>query len=74
MGALSLHDYDHFTPGWGAVLMGGFIVSVLGLCGVVSLYYPDKISVPKTYEGGLEAELGGPRAVRVSSILLSLQR
>ncbi|PSN67308.1 hypothetical protein BS50DRAFT_600731 [Corynespora cassiicola Philippines] len=64
LGALSLHDYDHFKPGWAFVLMGGFIVSVLGLCGVTKLYYPDKISVPKTYEDGLEAELGGPRAVR----------
>lgn len=49
--------------------MGTFIASVLGLCGVVSLYYPDKISVPKTYEDGLEAELGGPAAVRVSITL-----
>ncbi|CAI6339430.1 unnamed protein product [Periconia digitata] len=64
LGALSLHDYDHFTPAWGAVLMGSFIVSVLGLCLVVKQYYPDKISVPKTYEDGLEAELGGPGAVR----------
>ncbi|KAJ4292536.1 hypothetical protein N0V90_009199 [Kalmusia sp. IMI 367209] len=63
-GALALHDYDHFKPGWGGVLLGTFIVSVFGLCGIVSLYYPDKKSVPKTYENGLEAELGGPGAVR----------
>ncbi|KAF2259556.1 hypothetical protein CC78DRAFT_58106 [Lojkania enalia] len=61
---LSLHEYDHFTPGWGGVLMGTFILSVLGLCGAVALVYPDKVSVPKTYPDGLEAELGGPRAVR----------
>lgn len=48
--------------------MGTFIASVLGLCGVVKLYYPDRVSVPKTYDDGLEAELGGPRAVRVSGI------
>ena len=66
-GALSLHDYNHFTPGWAGVLFGTFIVSVFGLCAVVSQIYPDKISVPKQYEDGLEAELGGPRAVRVSS-------
>jgi hypothetical protein len=46
--------------------MGTFVAAVLGLCGVVSLYYPDKKTVPKSYEGGLDAELGGPRAVRVS--------
>lgn len=48
--------------------MGGFVATVLGLCGVMKLYYPDKISVPKSYEDGLEAELGGPRAVRVSVV------
>ncbi|KAF2276946.1 uncharacterized protein EI97DRAFT_432565 [Westerdykella ornata] len=64
LGALALHDYDHFTPGWGGVLLGTFVVSVLGLCGIVKLWYPDKITVPKAYEGGLEEELGGPRAVR----------
>ncbi|KAF2246933.1 hypothetical protein BU26DRAFT_532563 [Trematosphaeria pertusa] len=64
LGAISLHTYDHFTPRWGFVLMGTFIASVLGLCGVVKLYYPDRVSVPKTYDDGLEAELGGPRAVR----------
>jgi hypothetical protein len=35
---------------------------------VVKLIYPDKISVPKSYEDGLEAELGGPRAVRVGHL------
>jgi NADH dehydrogenase (ubiquinone) 1 beta subcomplex subunit 8 len=30
---------------------------------VVSTYYPDKPSAPRTFPGGLEAELGGPRAV-----------
>ena len=46
------------------MLLGTFVATVLGLCGVVSMIYPDKISVPKSYEDGLEAELGGPRAVR----------
>jgi NADH dehydrogenase (ubiquinone) 1 beta subcomplex subunit 8 len=48
------------------VLLGTFVASVLGLCGAVSLVYPDRISMPRTFEGGLEAELGGPGAVRVS--------
>ena len=64
---LSLHDYDHFKPGWGFVLMGTFIASVLGLCTAVSMVYPDKISAPKTYADGLEAELGGKGAVLVST-------
>ncbi|KAF2638425.1 hypothetical protein P280DRAFT_405197 [Massarina eburnea CBS 473.64] len=66
LGAIALHDYNHFTPSWGFVLLGSFIATAFGLCGVMSLVYPDKVSVPKQYEGGLEAELGGPRAVRVS--------
>ncbi|KAF2189315.1 hypothetical protein K469DRAFT_701949 [Zopfia rhizophila CBS 207.26] len=64
LGIFSPAEYTHFKPGWGAVLLGTFVASVFGLCGVVGLYYPDKISVPKTYEDGLEKELGGPRAVR----------
>lgn len=67
LGVLSLHDYDHFTPGWGGVLFGTFVASVLGLCGVVAMYYPDKKSAPKTYPDGLEVELGGKRALLVSS-------
>lgn len=65
LGVLSLHDYNHFKPGWGGVLLGTFVATVLGLCGAVSMVYPDKISVPKTYDGGLEAELGGKGAMLV---------
>jgi NADH dehydrogenase (ubiquinone) 1 beta subcomplex subunit 8 len=31
---------------------------------VVSTYYPDRPSAPRTFPDGLEAELGGPRALR----------
>jgi hypothetical protein len=50
------------------VLIGTFIATVAGLCVVVAQIHPDKVSVPTQYEGGLEAELGGPRAVRVSDV------
>ncbi|KAK1907936.1 hypothetical protein P3342_013255 [Pyrenophora teres f. teres] len=63
LGVLSLHDYNHFTPGWGAVLLGISVATVFGLCAAVSTIYPDKISVPKTYPGGLDLELGGKGAV-----------
>ncbi|KAF2470929.1 uncharacterized protein BDR25DRAFT_261189 [Lindgomyces ingoldianus] len=66
LGIFSTYEYTHFTAGWGGVLLGTFVAAVVGLAGAVSLVYPDKISVPKTYEGGLEAELGGPRAVRAA--------
>lgn len=72
LGAVSLHDYSHFTPGWGGVLFGTFVVTVLGLCVAVKGVYPDKISVPKTYEDGLEVELGGKGALLVSFGILGL--
>lgn len=66
LGMFSPEEYTHFKPGWGAILLGTFVAGVFTLCGVVSVYYPDKPSAPKEYEGGLEKELGGPDAVRVS--------
>ncbi|KAF2792041.1 hypothetical protein K505DRAFT_308376 [Melanomma pulvis-pyrius CBS 109.77] len=66
LGALSLHEYDHFKPGWGSVLLGTFTATVLTLCAVVFVIHPDKVSVPKSYDDGLEAELGGARAVRAA--------
>ncbi|KAF2139926.1 uncharacterized protein K452DRAFT_299902 [Aplosporella prunicola CBS 121167] len=64
LGIFSPEEYTHFTPGWGAVLFGTFVATVLGFSAVVSHMYPDKASVPKTYPDGLEAELGGPNALR----------
>lgn len=66
LGIFSPEPYTHFKPGWGAVLLGTFVASVFGLMGVVRIYYPDKASVPRTFPGGLEKELGGPGAVSVS--------
>lgn len=47
-------------------MWGGFISIVVGLYYAVALTAPPKPSLPKEYEGGLERELGGPGAVRVS--------
>ena len=66
---LSLEEYTHFTPGKAFFLMGCFITTVFGLVGIVSLYYPDRPSVPRTFPDGLEAELGGPGALRVSEVV-----
>ena len=66
LGVLALHDYDHFTPGWGGVLLGTFCAAVAGLCLAVSYVHPDKVSAPKIYPDGLEIELGGKRALLVS--------
>ncbi|KAF4548384.1 Hypothetical protein D9617_28g064900 [Elsinoe fawcettii] len=63
LGVFSTEPYTHFTANWGWVLMGTFVGTVLTLCGVVSVYYPDKKSIPRTFPGGLEKELGGAGAV-----------
>ncbi|KAJ5225106.1 hypothetical protein N7468_006331 [Penicillium chermesinum] len=63
LGVFSPEQYTHVSAGKGALHFGCFVAAFLGLCGVVSLFYPDKPSVPKTYPGGLEKELGGPNAV-----------
>ncbi|KAI9871758.1 MAG: hypothetical protein M1830_008124 [Pleopsidium flavum] len=63
LGMFSLEEYTHFKPGQAFFLMGCFITTVLGLCGVVSMYYPDKPSAPREFPDGLEKELGGPNAM-----------
>ena len=64
LGVFSTEDYTHVTPGKGLASIGAFIAAVLGLCYVTSLFYPDKATVPRTFPGGLEKELGGPNTVR----------
>lgn len=66
LGVFSPEQYNHVSAGKGFAHLGIFVATFLSLVGVVSLYYPDKPSVPKTYEDGLEKELGGPNAVPVS--------
>ena len=62
----SPEEYTHFKPGWGLVLIGTFIATFMGVVGVVRSYYPDKPSVERGFEGGLDRELGGEGAVHVS--------
>lgn len=62
----SPEEYTHTKPAMGFFQMGCFISAVLGLCYVVARTYPDKPSATREFEGGLEAELGGPGALRVS--------
>ena len=47
-------------------MWGGFISCVLAVYYGVYATLPDRPSAPKEYVDGLEAELGGPGAVRVS--------
>jgi NADH dehydrogenase (ubiquinone) 1 beta subcomplex subunit 8 len=66
LGMFSPEEYTHTKPGKGLFQVGCFVAAVFALCGVVSMTYPDKPSAPREFEGGLERELGGPGALRVS--------
>lgn len=67
LGVFSTEPYTHSKPGKAALHLGIFVAAVFGLCGVVSQFYPDKVSAPREFAGGLEAELGGASAVIVRS-------
>ncbi|KAK4693599.1 NADH dehydrogenase (ubiquinone) 1 beta subcomplex subunit 8, partial [Lecanoromycetidae sp. Uapishka_2] len=66
LGMFSPEEYTHFKPAWGFVLIGTFVATFMGLVGVVSMYYPDRPTVDRGFEGGLDRELGGEGAVLVS--------
>ena len=66
LGVFSPEDYTHFTAAWGVVLWGCFLASGAVLMAAVYQYYPDTPTVPRTFPGGLEKELGGSNTVVVS--------
>ena len=66
LGVFSPEEHTHVTPRKGLFQIGCFVAAVFGLSGVVSLFYSDKPSVPRTFPDGLEKELGGPGALPVS--------
>lgn len=51
-------------------MIGTFCAVAAGLVFATSFVYPDKISAPKTYPDGLEAELGGKGALLVSLLVI----
>lgn len=67
LGMFSPEEYTHFKPGWGLFLLGCSVATVLALCGVVGLTYPDKPSAPRTFPGGLDRELGGEGTILAPS-------
>ena len=62
----SLYEYTHMTAARGFLIWGILITVVSGGIYGLSFYYPDRPSAPKEYDSGLETELGGSGAVRVS--------
>ena len=71
MGMLTPYEYTWTSTGKGLFQLGCFVVTVFGVSGAVYYTYPDLVSYPREFEGGLQRELGGPGATRVGiSILL----
>ena len=68
LGIFTPHEYTHFKPGMSLFLLGCFAAAVGTLYTAVSFVYPDRPSVPREFPGGLEEELGGKYAKRVSNI------
>jgi NADH dehydrogenase (ubiquinone) 1 beta subcomplex subunit 8 len=64
LGMFSPWEYTWTTTGPGLIMIGTFIAAFLGVTGVVYMTYPDRVAYPRSFEGGLERELGGPGAVR----------
>lgn len=59
------YEYTWTTPGKGLLQLGAFVLTFLGVVGLVKLTYPDQPSYPREFEDGLERELGGAGAQRV---------
>ncbi|RKF60296.1 putative nadh:ubiquinone oxidoreductase subunit protein [Erysiphe neolycopersici] len=68
LGMFSPHEYTHVKPKTAFFQIGIFISAVFALAASVNLLYPDKPSVAKKYEGGLQKELGGPDTVGARSL------
>jgi NADH dehydrogenase (ubiquinone) 1 beta subcomplex subunit 8 len=66
LGMFTPFEYTWVSPAKGAFQCAIFIAAFLGLCYAVRAVYPDKKSYPREFPGGLEKELGGAGAVRVS--------
>jgi hypothetical protein len=66
LGMFTPYEYTWVSPGKGAAQVGAFILTFLGVCWIIRQVYPDKPSYPREFEGGLERELGGKGATRVS--------
>jgi len=65
MGVFSLEEYTVMSGKMGVAMWTFFLGCVGALSFGVYATYPDRPSAPRTFEGGLEAELGGPGAPRV---------
>lgn len=59
-------EYNFYSTPQAFALFGCAVATFLTAWGVIYLYYPDRPTVDKGYEGGLDRELGGRGALIVS--------
>jgi NADH dehydrogenase (ubiquinone) 1 beta subcomplex subunit 8 len=62
LGVFTPEEYTHVSSGKALTQLGAFIGAVCTLAGTVYFFYPDKPSAPRTFEKGLDTELGGAAA------------
>ncbi|KAH6623695.1 hypothetical protein F5144DRAFT_584020 [Chaetomium tenue] len=73
LGMFSTWEYTWVSPGKGLFQIGVFVAAFLTVCYGVKLTYADRKSYPREFEGGLEKELGGAGAMRVSRAVRGLR-
>jgi NADH dehydrogenase (ubiquinone) 1 beta subcomplex subunit 8 len=66
LGIFSPYEYTWVKSGKGLFQIGCFVALFLTVVYGVKLTYPDRVSYPREFEGGLERELGGAGALRAS--------
>ena len=66
LGIFSPYEYTWASTGKAVLLFSSFVATLLGGISIVYFTYPDMKSYPREFEDGLERELGGAGAVRVS--------
>lgn len=69
LGMFSPYEYTWVKTGKGLFQIGCFVAVFLSVCYGVKLTYPDRVSYPREFEGGLERELGGVGGIRASQTL-----
>lgn len=67
LGMFTTHVYTWVSPKKGLAQIAAFIATFLSVCYAVKMTYPDRVSFPREFEGGLERELGGSGAPRVGN-------
>lgn len=65
LGMFTPYEYTWVSSGKGLAQIGIFIATFLSVVYAVKLTYPDRVSYPREFEGGLDRELGGRNATVV---------